>query len=219
MQCFLYLTGDKDTPRPDLRRDLMWSAYYRRTEQLKTLPEGTTLAIKNCVLAGYEYSRIATMNGRHRSEIAWLAKHVIRPEARRDREQQHSALEAMKWYRMGRSGEASHLSRLVKPAYLERKRLRQLLEGRFSASELHNTDSKVARIARLDPDSLDSAWHWIKTKSAGVELSRYQQGLVDWFRETAERTERYRKEQYRRYLRSTCHRVPSVAGRNLEIRP
>ncbi len=214
MQCFLHLTGDKDTPRPDLRWEVIRSAFYRRTEQLKSLPDGTTLAIKNCVLAGHEYNKIATMTGRHRSEIGWLAKHVIRPEARRDREEQHSALVAMKWYRMGRSGETSYLSSLVKPTYLERKRLHQLLEGRFSASELHNTDSKVARIARLDPDSPDSAWHWIKTKSAGVKLSLYQQGLVDWFRETAERTERYRKQQYRRYLRRTRHRVPSVAGRN-----
>ena len=213
MQCFLYLTGDNDALRPDLRRDVMWSAYYRRTEQLKALPEGTTLAIKNCVLAGYEYSRIAAMTGRHRSEIAWLAKHVIRPEARREREQRHDAFVALKWSRMGRSAYADYLSKLDKPSYLERKAIQELHDNRFSASELHTPGSKASLLARLDPESLDSAWHWIKTKSAGVKLSCYQQGLVDWLRETAERTERYRKQQYRTYLRSTSHRVKSVAGR------
>ena len=145
LQCFLYLTGDKDTPRPDLRWDVIRSAYYRRTEQLKCLSEGTTLAIKNCVLAGYEYDRIVAMTGMsgisHRSEIAWLAKHVIRPEARRNREQRHSAFEAMKWSRMGRSAHASYLSKLGKPSYLDRKRLQELHDNRFSASELHSQGS------------------------------------------------------------------------------
>jgi hypothetical protein len=193
MQCFLHLTGDKDTARPNLRWNVIQAAYYRRTEQLKALPEGTTLAIKNCVLAGYEYNRIAIMTGRHRAEIAWLAKHVIRPEARRGREQRHSAFVAMKWSRMGRSGETSYLSRLVKPTYLERNRLQQLLGGRFSASELHNIDSKVAQKARLDPDSLNSAWHWVNSKSAGLVFSRYERSLLDWFCDTVNQTLQYRK--------------------------
>ena len=197
VRCFLHLAGDRDTPTPNLSWDVIRSAYYRRTEQLKCLPEGTTLAIKNCVLAGYEYDRIVAMTGMsgisHRSEIAWLAKHVIRPEARRDREQRHSAFVAMKWSRMGRSGETSYLSSLVKPTYLERMRLQQLREGSFSAGELHNTASKVARIARLDSDSLDSAWHWLDTKGDGLVFSRYEKSLLDWFRDTVNQTLQYRK--------------------------
>jgi hypothetical protein len=210
MQSFLYLAGDKDTARPDhLRWDVIRSAFYRRTEQLNSLPEGTTLAIKNCVLAGYDYSRIAAMTDRHRSEIAWLAKHVIRPEARREREQRHSALVAMKRYRMYRSEETEYLSELEKlpsyldlrdhaERYLDRKRLQELRDDRFSASELHNPDRdrkpcKIARIARLDPHSLDFAWHWLDTNRSRLALSRYQQGLVDWFRDAADRTFQWRK--------------------------
>jgi len=214
MQCFLHLAGDKNTQKPDLPWDVIRSAYYRRTEQLNSMPEGTMAAIKVWVLRGFDYAETAAKTGKHRAEIAWLAKHLIRPQATRDREERHRALVAMEWSRMGRSGEAEYLSKLVAPTYLERKRLQQLEDDRFSAGELHNPDTKANRIARLDPDRLDYAWHWVKTKSAGVKLSRYQQGLIDWFRDTTERTERYRKQQCRTYLRRTCHRVPSVSGRN-----
>jgi hypothetical protein len=213
MQSFLYLAGDKDTARPDhLRWDVIRSAFYRRTEQLNSLPEGTTLAIKNCVLAGHDYNRIAAMTGRHRSEIAWLAKHVIRPEARREREQRYSALVAMKRYRMYRSAETEYLSELEKlpsyldlrdhaERYLDRMRLQQLRDDRFSASELHNPDrdrktrriSEACRIARLNPHSLDSAWHWVNTRSAGLVLSRCEQSLLDWFRDAVNQTLQYRK--------------------------
>jgi hypothetical protein len=107
---------------------------------------------------------------------------------------------------MDRSAETEYLSELDKPSYLDlrdhaeryldRKRLQELRDDRFSASELHNPNpegNKSCRIARLDPHSLDSAWHWIKTRSAGVVLGRFQQGLVEWFRETAERTFQHRK--------------------------
>ena len=110
---------------------------------------------------------------------------------------------------MGHDGLTKYLMGLNKPSYLQRKELDRLLAGRFFARQLHNPDTKASRIARLDPESLDSAWYWVKTKSAGVKLSRYQQGLVDWFRETAERTERYRKNQYRMYLRSNRRITPA----------
>jgi hypothetical protein len=76
-----------------------------------------------------------------------------------------------------------------------------LQEERFSARELHSPGSKVSQKARLDVDSLDFAWHWMKTSAPHMKLDSDEQDLLRWFRETAERTFQWRRDNRREMAR------------------
>jgi hypothetical protein len=158
------------------------------------------------------YALIAEDTGLHSAEVAWLAKHVIRPEVRqRDRAllniskakiEREQELERLKEEQKRRR---EHGEREWQPEYEEWQREQELQGERFSASELHNPRSKVSQTARLDLDSLDFAWHWMETNARQMKLDSDEQDLLKWFRETGERTfqwqRRLRRRQAERKLR------------------
>jgi hypothetical protein len=218
LRCFLSFIDPK-APKPDLADDRIKAGYYRRTEELKSLPNSVMVALRERVIAHDDYASIARDTGLHTAEVAWLAKHVIRPEARQRRVEQsisnemkdHALLnilhakegreyerkelrEVQEWRRKHRERERGLDCR-------EWRRERELREERFSASELHNPGSKVSQKARLDFDSLDFAWHWMKTNAPHMKLDSNEQDLLKWFRETAERTFQWRRDNRREMAR------------------
>jgi hypothetical protein len=86
--------------------------------------------------------------------------------------------------------------------YKEWRRERELQEERFSARELHYPGSKASQKARLDLDSLDFAWHWMKTEAPHMKLDCDELDLLRWFCETAERTFERRRDKRREMVRS-----------------
>ena len=88
-------------------------------------------------------------------------------------------------------------------------------EERFSAGELHDPKSKASQKTRLDVDSLDFSWHWMKTNAQSTKLNSDEQDLLKWFRETAERTFKWRREKRRemaqRALEKKCDDIKAAA--------
>ena len=193
-QCFL-ATVNRNAPKPALQPDVIKAGYYRRTEELKSLPNSVMVTVRERVMAHDAFASIAQDTGLHSAEVAWLAKHVIRPEVRqRDRAllniskakiEREQELERLKEEQRRRR---KHREREWQPDYEEWQREQELQGERFSASELHNPRSKVSRTARLDLDSLDFAWHWMETNARQMKLDSDDQDLLKWFRETGERT-------------------------------
>jgi hypothetical protein len=94
--------------------------------------------------------------------------------------------------------------------YKKWRRERELQQERFSARELHNPGSKVSQKARLDFDSLDFAWHWMKTCAPHMKLNSDEQDLLNWLRETAQRTFKWRRDKRREMAIHSNGRVPWV---------
>ena|ERR1017187_1608699 len=200
LRCFLSFIDPK-APKPDLADDRIKAGYYRRTEELKSLPNSVMVTLRERVIAHDDYASIARDTGLHTAEVAWLAKYVIRPEARqRDRallniyKAKNGREEEQRWRRRRRE-------RKWGLDYEEWRRERELQEERFSASELHNPGSKASQKAWLDFDSLDFAWHWMKTSAPHMKLDSDEQDLLRWFRETAERTFQWRRDNRREMAR------------------
>ena len=63
---------------------------------------------------------------------------------------------------------------------------------------MHDPGSKASKKARLDVDSLAFSWHWMKTEAQSMKLDSDEQDLLKWFRETAERTFKGRRDQRRK---------------------
>jgi hypothetical protein len=149
------------------------------------------------------YESIARDTALHAAEIAWLAKHVVRPEAKHRQEMKDHALSNIRYAKQAWEYEREVQSRSRKGMldYEEWRRERELREERFSACELHDPGSKASQKARLDVDSLDFSWHWIKTEASQMKLDSDEQDLIKWFRETAERTFKWRRNNRRKMAR------------------
>ena len=62
---------------------------------------------------------------------------------------------------------------------------------------MHNPGSKASQKARLDVDSLDFSWRWMETNAENMKLDSDEQDLLKWFRETAKRTFKWRRDKRR----------------------
>jgi uncharacterized protein YcbX len=202
-KCFLSVV-DPNSPKPDLSEDVILAAYYHRAESLKSLPNPVALNVRLRVLAHDKYADIARDNNLHPAEVAWLAKHVIRPEF----EQRRHALDNIQIVKEGReyvrkelrevqAWRQKHWEPKRKQDNEEWLRKQELREERFSASELHNPGTKASQKAQLDSDSLDYSWHWMETKASQMKLNADEEGLLAWFRKTAERTFKWRRDKSR----------------------
>jgi len=202
-QCFLSFVDDK-APKPDLPADQIKAGYYRRTEELKSLPNSIMDVVRNRILAHDDYAAIARDNSLHAAEVAWLAKRIVRPES----EQRRVVLNNIRYAKEGRENELKELQEDQKSRETHRApywkqdnrewpRERELREDRFSASELHNLGTIVSKKARLDNNSLDFAYHWMEIKDPNMELDSDEENLLTWFRKTAERTFKWRRDKRR----------------------
>lgn len=202
LQCFLSFVDPK-APKPRFPADRIKAGYYRRTEELKSLPDSVMVTLRERVLAHDTYASIAQDIDLHTAEVAWLAKHVIRPEARRRQEMKDHALLNIRRAKEGREYERKELQEVRRWRqkreldYKEWQRERELREERFSASELHDPGSKVSRKAQLDFGSLDFAWHWMESQAPHVNLDSDEQDLLNWFRKTAQCTFELRRDKRR----------------------
>ena len=201
-ECFL-ATADDNAPKPDLPPDVIKAGYYRHVESLESLPKSVMATVRRRVLAHDTYESIARDTALHAAEIAWLAKHVVRPEAKHRQEMKDHALSNIRYAKQAWEYEREVQSRSRKGRldYEEWRRERELREERFSACELHDPGSKASQKARLDVDSLDFSWHWIKTEASQMKLDSDEQDLIKWFRETAERTFKWRRNNRRKMAR------------------
>jgi hypothetical protein len=208
-QCFL-ATADDHAAKPDLPSDVITAGYYRRVESLESLPDSVMVTVRKRVMAHDTYNSIARDTALHTAEVAWLAKHVIRPEAKRRKEMKDRALVNIRYAKQAREYEREQ--RLEDKEW---RRERELQEERFSAGELHDPKSKASQKTRLDVDSLDFSWHWMKTNAQSTKLNSDEQDLLKWFRETAERTFKWRREKRRemaqRALEKKCDDIKAAA--------
>jgi hypothetical protein len=191
-ECFL-ATADDNAPKPDLPSDVITAGYYRHVESLKSLPESVMVIVRKGVMAHDTYESIARDTALHAAEVGWLAKNIIRPEAKHRQEMKDHALSNIRYTKQAREYEREH-----RPEDEEWRRKRELQEERFSAGALHDPGSKASKKARLDVDSLAFSWHWMKTEAQSMKLDSDEQDLLKWFRETAERTFKGRRDQRRK---------------------
>jgi hypothetical protein len=207
LRCFLSFIDPK-APKPHLPDDRIKAAFYRRTKELKSLRNSVMVTVRKRVMAHDKYPSIAEDTGLHIAEVAWLAKHVIRPEARRRQEMKDHALRNMRDVKESRELERKELQKVLRwrqkqtqrDQWLdseEWRRRRELQEGRLSARELHNPGTKASRKSQLDFDSLDFSWHWMKTEAPHMKLDSDERDLLEWFRKTAERTFEQRRDNRR----------------------
>ena len=224
-QCFL-ATADDHAAKPDLPSDVITAGYYRRVESLKSLPSNVMATVEKRVMAHDTYESIARDTALQPAEVAWLAKHVIRPNAKRAKEMKDHALQNIRYAKQGLDSERKERQEVQKRRrkskernqkldYKEWRRERELQEERFSAGELRDPKSKASQKARLDVDSLDFSWHWMKTNAQSTKLNSDEQDLLKWFRETAERTFKWRREKRRemaqRALEKKCDDIKAAA--------
>jgi len=203
-QCFLSVV-DSNALKPDLPKDVIVAAYYRRTEYLKFLPDPVALDVRQRILVHDDYAAIARDNSLHPAEVAWLAKQVIRPEF----EKRRLVLDNIRYAKEGREYELkilqedkkwreTHRAPFWKQDCEEWLRERELREDRFSASELHNLGTIVSKKARLDFNSLDFAFHWMETINPNMKLDSDEENLLTWLLITAEHTFKWRRDKRRK---------------------
>jgi hypothetical protein len=192
-QCFLSVV-DPNAPKPDLAKDVIVAAYYRRAERLKSLPDHVALDVRLRVLAHDDYAAIAKDNHLHPAEVAWIYKHVIKPEIEAQRE---AAIEGQ---HDGDEIETSnHLKDLALRSIASAK---AELEGgkrkrnRFWADELRTPSNNPG-----PKDDLGWAWHWMMNCAPFMKLNSKERNLLNWFRLTAARTFRARRDKRRRMAR------------------
>lgn len=205
--CFLS-TVDSSATKPDLPRRVITSAFIRCCESLKARLNSDLAGVRKRVLANRPYTDIAKEFNLHPAEIAWLAKHVIKPEAQGRRERKENALLAIMQTKSRRDHERKDILadqrwrqkqriRKPKPDYEEWLRAEQLKVDIFSKNELHDPRTKASQKARRDPFSLDSAWKWMQEEAPHQTLNFDEEGLLKWFREAGDRTFQWRREQRR----------------------
>ena len=205
--CFLS-TVDSSATKPDLPRRVITSAFIRCCESLKARLNSDLAGVRKRVLANRPYTDIAKEFNLHPAEIAWLAKHVIKPEAQGRRERKENALLAIMQTKSRRDHERGDILadqrwrqkqsvRKPKPGYEEWLRAEQLKVDIFSRNELHDPRTKASQKARRDPFSLDAAWKWMQEEAPHQALNSDEQGLLKWFREAGNRTFQWRREQRR----------------------
>ncbi len=209
--CFLS-TVDSSALKPDLPRRVITSAFIRCSESLKARLDNDLAGVRKRVLDNRPYADIANKFHLHPAEIAWLAKHVIRPEAQGRRERKEKALLAIRQTKSRRDHEREDILadqrwrqkqrvRVPKLDYEEWLRAEQLKVDIFSKNELHDPRTKASQKARQDPSSLDAAWRWMREEVPHQKLNSDEQGLLKWFREAGDRTFRWRREQRRARVR------------------
>ncbi len=209
--CFLS-TVDSSATKPDLPRRVITSAFIRCCESLRARLGNDLAGVRKRVLDNRPYADIANKFHLHPAEIAWLAKHVIRPEAQGRRERQENALLAIGQTKSRRDHERGDILadqrwrqkqrvRVPKLDYEEWLRAEQLKADVFSKNELHDPRTKASQKARQDPSSLDAAWRWMREEVPHQKLNSDEQGLLKWFREAGDRTFRWRREQRRARVR------------------
>lgn len=173
-ECFLSVVDSK-APKPNLSEDVILAAYYRRTESLKSLPDHVALDVRLRVLAHDKYAAIARDNGLHPAEVAWLYKHVIRPEVERQR---------------GTIDTLNHLKGFALDAISYAKgELKEQRRTWFLAKELRTPGSKPG-----PKDDLGFAWYWMMNCAPLVKLNSDEDGLLAWFRLTAASTFQKRRD-------------------------
>ncbi len=223
--CFLS-TVDSRATKPDLPRRVITSAFIRYRDALKARLENDLAGVRKKVLDNRPYTDIAKEFNLHPAEVAWLAKHVIRPEEQRRRERKEDALNAIRLTKGRRDHEREDIMadqhwrqkhRVRKPMldYEEWLRAEQLKVDIFSKNELHDPRTKASQKARLDPFSLDSAWKWMREEAPHMELSAEDQELVNWFHEASERTFRWRRDQRRAHAKQKSGK-PSTARKQAD---
>jgi hypothetical protein len=208
--CFLS-NIDNNAPKPDLPRRVITSAFIRYRDALMARMDNDLAGVRIRVMANRPYTDIAKEFNLHPAEVAWLAKHVIRPEAQRRRVREEDAMHAIRLIKSRRDHESEdifadqrrrqqHRERTPTRDYEECLRGEHLKMDIFSKNELHAPWTKASQKARLDPFSLDSAWEWMHEEAPHPELTLEDLELVNWFREAGERTFRWRREQRRIHM-------------------
>lgn len=206
-ECFLG-NVDRSAPKPDLPRRVIISAFIRHRDGLKARLDNDLAGVRKGVTANRPYADIAKEFNLHPAEVAWLAKHVIRPEAQRQGERKEDALHAIRLTKSRRDHERKDYladqrwrqkqrGRKPMPDYEEYLRAEQLKMEIFSKNELHALGTKASQKAQRDPFSLDSAWKWMKEEGPHMKLTPEDRELVNWLREAGERTFQWRREQRR----------------------
>jgi hypothetical protein len=205
--CFLS-TVDSSATKPDLSRRVITSAFIRHRDSLKARLDNDLAGLRNRVLDNRPFADIAKEFNLHPAEVAWLAKHVIRPEEQGRRERRENALLVIRQTKSRRNHEREDILadqrwrqkqrvRIPKLDYEGWLRAEQLKVDIFSKNELHDPRTKASQKARQDPSSLDSAWRWMREESPHQKLNSDELGLLKWFREAGDRTFQWRREQRR----------------------
>jgi hypothetical protein len=177
MQCFL-ATVDKNAPKPDLPQHVIVSAFIRRTESLDSLPGDVALDVRLRVLAHDNYAAIARDHGLDPAEIAWIYKHRIKPAIEAEREERITE---------------DHLKEIaLRNIANVMETLKEQKRNRFWASELQTPGNKSGRKA-----DLDFAWYWMMDCAPFTKLNSDEESLLNWFRLTAARTFRARRDKRR----------------------
>ena len=177
MQCFL-ATVDKNAPKPDLPQHVIVSAFIRRTESLDSLPGDVALDVRLRVLAHDNYAAIARDHGLDPAEIAWIYKHRIKPPIEAQRREGITQ---------------DHLRNLaLRDIANAKETLKEQKRNRFWANELQTPGNKSSRKAHLG-----FAWQWMMDCAPFIKLNSDEEGLLNWFRLTATRTFRARRDKRR----------------------
>jgi hypothetical protein len=193
-QCFLSVV-DPNASKPNLSKDVRAAAYYRRAERLKSLPDRVMLDIRLRALAHDNYAAIAKDNHLHPAEVAWIYKHIIKPEievlrkAGIEEPRDDDDIET-----------SNHLKDLAlcsiasaKAELEEEKRKR----NRFWAHELRTPSSNPYH----PKDDLGWPFVWMMDSAPFLKLNSKERNLLNWFRLTAARTFRERRDKRRRMAR------------------
>ena len=176
-QCFL-ATVDKSAPKPDLPSDVITAGYYRRAEQLEALPYDVATEIRFHVLRREKYAQIAKKYGLHQAEVAWIYKHVVKP----DIEAQRKFIDDQNYLKIRVLGNIAGAK-----AELEKQKRR-----RFWANELRTPGSKSR-----GENQLGEAWDWMMNHPYFIKLNNKEEDLLRWFQLTAAYTFNARRDKRR----------------------
>lgn len=162
-----------------MEADLVYSAYHRRVAELQELPARTMQSITLKILRNGSHERIAADFRMHGAEIAWLAKHIIHPEAKK-RVNDESLMTKLKDL-------AIHDIKCVKADLEEQGR------KRFWSRELSE--------AKNQPKTrLGYAWFWATGAESSIVLTNEESELKNWLLSTAETTFQARKAERKKHF-------------------
>ena len=165
-----------------MKEDLVYSAYHRRVAELKELPPRTIQSLTLRIFRNGSYERIAADFRMHGAEIAWLAKHVVRPHAKM-RVEHESLMTKLKDFAI----------RDIRSAKAD---LEEQGRTRFWSSELSG--------AKNPPKSkLGYAWLWANGVESLIVLTNEESELKNWLLSTAEITFQERKAERKRRFKAS----------------
>jgi len=170
--------------------------YYRRAEQLKALPYDDMVEIRFLARRHEKYAQIAEKSRLHPAEIAWIYKHVIKPEIKKQRNDTDTQNDLKDFALCSIAGAKGNLE--------EQKR------NRFWGHELHTPGSKPGSKVELG-----WAWEWMMKYAPFMKLNSKEEDLLSWFRLTAARTFQMRRDKRRgmaqRELEKRCNEIEAAA--------